>query len=194
MTKKETLWRYILHESITKNHTQFTQKELSKKFNISLSTVFNALKAPRKMGAIEVTGRFFRVRDTEKLLSLWATQRNLEKDILYTTSSDLPVHAIETNMPPSVIFAAFSAYHFVYQEVPADYGVVYIYTSEIESIKKRFPPSRRSYPNIICLRADPYLREFGQTTPDVQTFVDIWNIHEWYTQDFLQALKKKLFI
>lgn len=193
MIKKEILWRHILHNSITKAQLQFTQKELAEKFGFSLSTVFNALKIPRRIGAIETTGRFFRVRDAEKFLSLWATHRNLEKDILYTTSSDLTINNIEANMPPSVIFAAFSAYRFVYQEAPADYGVVYIYISDKESIHKRFPPAKGDYHNIICLRADPYLQEFGQTTPDVQTFVDIWNIHEWYAQDFLSALKKRMF-
>lgn len=70
----------ILHEVIENKKFELTQKELAEKFGFSLSTVFNALKVPRQSGAIEATGRNFIVRDTEKFLYLWATERNIERD------------------------------------------------------------------------------------------------------------------
>jgi len=48
--------------------------------------------------------------------------------------------------------------------------------------------------NLIALRADSVLEKFGDTTPDVQTFADLWNLREWYAKEFLNALKQKLFI
>lgn len=191
MTKKEIIWRHLLHESLTKRVRQFTQKALAADFGFSLSTVFNALVIPRKIGAIEVHGRFFRLRDPEKLLYLWATHRHLKKDIVYSTHSDLSITSIESNLPPDVIFGAMSAYRLAYKDSPADYSVIYVYTSDIEPIKKRFP-SQTGYANLIVLKADPLLKNFGQTTPDVQTFVDLWNIPEWYAKDFLDAQKKRL--
>lgn len=191
MTKKEILWRHILIEAMDKHALIFTQKSLAEQFDISTSTVFNALKAPRKLGAIEVTGRFFKVRSAEKLLLLWATQRNIKKDFIYSTRVDAPVGEIEGKMPPNVIFGAFSAYRLKYQTAPADYSVVYIYSEDLEPIQKRFP-LKKGNPNLFVMKPDSYLSDFGKTTPDAQTFVDLWNIPEWYAKDFLDAIKKKM--
>ncbi len=177
-----------MHEALARRVKQFTQKELAGRFGFSLSTVFNALNIPRKIGAIEVTGRFFRLRDPEKLLYLWATHRNLKKDILYATHCDLSATQIESSMPGGVVFGAFSAYRLAHKDAPADYGVIYIYTDDLETIKKRFPPAK-GYQNLFVLKPDPYLASFGEMTPDAQTFVDLWNIPEWYAKDFLDALK-----
>lgn len=191
MTKKEIIWRYILDQAITKRLIKFTQKEIAARFKISLSTVFNALKVPRETHAIEVAGKFFRLRDLEKLLLIWATQRNLKKDIIYSTHVDLPVEKIEASQPPDIIFGLFSAYKFKYKNKPADYGAVYVYAGDAREIKKRFPPTK-GYQNLFVLKADDHLAEFINTTPDAQTFVDLWNIKEWYAKDFLQALKQKI--
>lgn len=194
MTKKETIWRHILVQATqakAKKQRLFTQKAVAGKFHFSTSTVFNALKAPRKMGAIEVTGRYFRLRDFEKLLLLWATQRNLEKDIVYKTSVNAPPRDIEGSMPPGVIFAGWSAYRLSYKDAPADYDTIYVYSSSLTAIKKRFPP-KKGFPNLVILKPDPDLVSFGQTTPDAQTFVDLWNMKQWYAKDYLTALKKKL--
>ena len=224
MQKKETIWRHILYETLEKplryaeekykkrhfaslkecedmdtslrsvSGVRFTQKDIARHFHISTSTVFNALKAPRKLGAIEATGRFFRITDAEKLLLLWATQRNLEKDIFYSTYVDAPVREIEGGMPPNVIFGAFSAYRLKYNEAVADYDRIYVYSDDLSEIKKRFPPSsKKQIPNLYVLKADSYLHDYGgDTTPDVQTFADLWNIPMWYARDYLEALKKKL--
>lgn len=192
MSKKETIWRYILIKALSEKVRSFTQKEIANIFKISTSTVFNALKAPRALSAIEVTGRFFRLRDAEKLLLLWATQRSLRKDILYTTHVDEPVRSIEGGMIPGAIFGAFSAYRLKYDNPPADYDVVYVYSDNLQEMQKRFPKIK-GHPNLFVLKPDPYLASFGATTPDVQTFVDLWNIPEWYAKDFQNAIKLKLF-
>ena len=53
MTKKEIIWREILFQAIENKKIEFTQKELAQKYGFSLSTVFNALKIPRSVSAIE---------------------------------------------------------------------------------------------------------------------------------------------
>lgn len=190
MMKKEVLWRFILENSLHKKQAKFTQKELAGRFRYSLSTVHHALDIPRKIGAVEVTGRFFRVRDPEKLLYLWATQRHLKRDILYTTHVDMSVQKIEGSMPPRAIFAAFSAYRLRYGDAPADYDVVYVYATDVTAIKTRFPKTR-GYENLIVLKSDQLLPG-KHTTSDVQTFVDIWNTPHWYAKEFLTALKEKM--
>jgi len=192
MTKKEVIWREILFQAIENKKFEFTQKELAQKYGFSLSTVFNALKVPRSASAVEGK-RGFKVRDIEKFLYLWATFRKIKKDIIYQTPVKKGVIATEGEMPPSVIFGAYSAFLKKYKEAPADYDKVYVYIGEenLEELKKRFPP-QKGYQNLIILKADPWLKNFGQITPDCQTFVDLWNLPEWYAKDYLNALKEKI--
>ena len=193
MTKKEIIWREILFQAIEKKKKQFTQKELAKKLGCSLSTVFNALKTPRQTGAIDVRARFFVLLDIEKLLTIWATQRNLGKEIIYKTRVDLPSLKIEGEMPAKIIYTAFSAYRLKFKDVPADYDKVYIYTTDLPEIKKRFPP-KKGLENLITLKADNFLVKYGTIAPLSQIYVDLWNLKEWYARDFLEALKKKIFL
>jgi len=192
MTKKEIIWREILFQAIENKKIEFTQKELAQKYGFSLSTVFNALKIPRSVSALEGK-RGLKVRDIEKFLHLWATFRNLKKDIIYQTNIPKPVRAIEGEMSPSAIFGAYSAFVKKHKTAPADYDKVYIYLPEnkISEIKIRCP-CRKGYSNLMVLRADFWLKNFGKLTSDCQTFVDLWNLPEWYAKDFLNALKDKI--
>ncbi|MBU4299025.1 hypothetical protein KJ636_03205 [Patescibacteria group bacterium] len=192
MTKKEVIWREILFQATEKKKFEFTQKELAQKYGFSLSTVFNALKIPRNVSAIEGK-RGSKIIDIEKFLYLWATFRNFKKDILYQTNTSKPVREVEGEMPPSVIFGTYSAFLKKYQEAPADYDKVYVYSKEedLEEIKERFP-FQKGYFNLIVLKADSWLKNFGRITPDCQTFVDLWNLSEWYAKDFLDTLKEKM--
>lgn len=192
MFKKEIIWREILFQAIEKKKKQFRQKDLAAKFNFSLSTVFHALKIPRSTGAIKVGGRFFTVVDLEKFLVIWATFRNLEKDIIYKTHVDLLPIKIEGEMPDSVIYTAYSAYRLKFKEAPADYDKVCVYTKNLDRIKKRFP-LKKGYENLIVLKADKFLKNYNSIPPFAQIYVDLWNLKEWYAHDFLEALKKKIF-
>lgn len=193
MTKKEILWREIVYQAIENKKFEFTQKELANQFGFSLSTVFNALKIPRQTGAIKVTARNFIVQDTEKFLLLWATQRNIEKEIIYQTSVSNNPREIEGLMPEGIIFACYSAYTKKYQDAPADYDKVYVYAGpdKLTEIKKRFP-FQKGYTNLIILKIDQFLEIFGSITPDAQTFVDLWNLKDWQAKEFLTALKQKI--
>jgi len=192
MNKKEIIWREILFQAIENKKIEFTQKELAQKYSFSLSTVFNALKVPRNISAIEGK-RGLRIRDTEKLLRLWTTFRNLKKDIIYQTHVSKSIREIENEMPSEIIFGAYSAFIKKYSQAPADYDKIYVYLPEnkISEIKDRFP-YQKGYSNLIVLRADPWLSNFGKLTPSCQTFVDLWNLSEWYAKDFLNALEDKI--
>lgn len=193
MTKKEVIWREILFQATVKKKMEFTQKELAQKYGFSLSTVFNALKVPRSVGAVEGK-RGLKIKDIEKFLNLWATLRNLKKDIIYQTNTAKNVREIEGEFPPFVIFGAYSAFIKKYKTAPADYDKVYIYASrkQLSEIRNRFPYSG-GYFNLVVLEPDAWLKNFGRVTPDCQTFADLWNLSEWYAKDFLNDLKAKIF-
>jgi hypothetical protein len=192
MTKKEIIWREILFQAIENKKTEFTQKELAQKYGFSLSTVFNALKVPRQTNVIEGK-RGLKIRDLEKFLYLWATFRKFKNDIIFQTAVKKGVFQIEGEMPPAAIFGAYSAFLKKYKTAPADYDKVYIYSTEneIPEISKRFP-LQKGYHNLVVLKADPWIKTFGSFTPDCQTFVDLWNLPEWYAKDFLNELKAKI--
>lgn len=195
MTKKEIIWREILFQAMEKRTLNFTQKALAVKYGFSLSTVFNALKAPRAISAVKGR-RGFAVTDIEKFLHLWATHRRLTKDVMYQTHVPKSVRTIENELPPRTIFGAFSAVRKKYHgPPPADYDKVYVYLppGQLAELKKRFPP-RKGYQNLIVLKADPWLAQFGHFPPDGQTFADLWNLPNWYAKDFLNDLKDKIFV
>jgi len=193
MLKKEIIWREILFQAIEKNVFNFQQKELAEKFNYSLSTVFNALKPVREIKAIEVSGKGFKLKSVEKLIYLWGTHKKLSKDIIYKTFVNEPVERIEANMPADIIWAGFSAYKRRFNETPADYGKVYVYSNNINEIKKRFP-HKKGPENLFILKPDQYLKYYGQTGSFGQIFVDIWNNEDWYAREFIKKLKEKIFV
>lgn len=189
MKKIELIWREILTAAIENRQSYFSQKQLAQKFKLSTSVVFHALKKPRSLGAIKVGGRGFELVDFEKLLFLWATERNLKKDLVYQTFADLPALEIEGLMPASVIPTAYTAYRFLFKETPADYSKVYLYTTEPSEVKKRFPENFKVEPNIFVLKPDPWLKKYP---PLAQIFVDLWNLSDWYAKEYQTALLEKI--
>lgn len=193
MTKKEQIWREVLQKALEKRQFDFTQKSLAAELNVSLSTVFNALKIPRNQGAVKVTSRNFSMVDLEKFLYIWATQRNLEKEIIYKTLVQASAKEIEGMMPAGAIFAAYSAYSQKYQDAPADYDKVYVYADKktLEKIRTRFA-GQKGAPNFFVLKSDAELEKFGTIAPESQVFCDLWNLRDWYAKDFLGSLKEKI--
>lgn len=190
--KKEVIYREILTRAIEEKQFRFTQLALSKKFGFSLSTISNALEPLERIGAVEKLPRSFAIIDIKKALTYWASERNLMKDIIYSTRSDLPIQKIEGSMPAEVIFTAYSAYRLKYNDAPADYGEVYVYADKktLEEIKERFLP-KKGPPNIVVLEKDDYMGE-KSFAPAPQVFVDLWNLREWYAKDYLDALSGRL--
>ncbi len=193
MKKIEFVYREILYQSMEKKNNKMTQLAIASKLNISLSTVNHALKPLRAMGAIDVKLKNFIVIDMRKILFYWASLRNISKDVIYKTRVDKPVQKIESEMPADVVYGAFTAYKFKFKDVPADYSEAYVYSSDemVDDIKKRFPESK-NVPNLFVLKKDSLMQEYGKTTTLAQTFVDLWNLKEWYAKEFLMALEKKI--
>jgi DNA-binding transcriptional regulator YhcF (GntR family) len=189
MQKKEIIYRQLLLNPET------TQLELSKTLKVSLSTVNNAIQPLRRMGAVRVSLRKLRVVDKEKLLLFWASIKKLQDHLIYKTRVDIPIDQIEKNMPPEVLFTAYTGFRFRYKDVPADYSEVYVYAygKGLDSIKARFPESEK-VPNLFIFKADEHLLQVSNDNivPDYQIFVDLWNLPEWYAKEFIIKLKEKI--
>jgi hypothetical protein len=191
MKKIEIIWRELLYQSLEKGNNCFVQKDLAQKFKFSTSTIFQALKPLRKMGAVKVSGRNFTLTDPEKLLYHWASLRQLNKEIVYQTQVDLPVLEIEKSMPSEVVFACFSAYRLRFNDTPADFDQVWVYGHDLKEIKKRFP-EKKGMANLVVLKPDTWLVNYGQITSLAQTFVDLWNLPSWFAKEFVNSLKEKI--
>lgn len=192
MKKVEQVFREMLYQAIECKNRRLTQLELSKKLKVSLSTVNLAVKKLDKMGAVIIEKMGFRIIDIKKILYYWASTRNLERDIVYKTRTEMPIREIERNIP-NIVFAGYSAYKFKFKDVPADYSEVYIYADEKETkeIKKRFSENNK-FSNLFVLKKDKNMDKYGKTCTAAQIFVDLWNLDRWYASDFLKAFKDKL--
>ncbi len=194
MKKIELVYREILYGTIEKKETSFTQSELSKKLGISLSIVNLAVKKLESLGAVKIMQRSFKVLDIKKVIFFWASIRNLWKDVIFKIRVEIPVREIERIMP-NIIFTAYSAYKLKFKDVPADYSEVYIYADneEVEKIKKRlvnFKTSEKN-PNLFVLKKDQALSSY-KDIPNAQIFVDLWNLKEWYSKEFVNELEKRI--
>ena len=194
MRKIETIWHHLLWKAIEKKVFKHTQAEIASYFDYSLSTVHHALATPSEIGAIRKETKFFVLENVEKLLYFWASLRNLERDIIYTTYVDNEVGEIEGLVPPEVIYGAYSAGRRLLGEPPADYSKVYLYLKEehLSKVKTRFPYNPDHPPNLFILKAPAFLSQYGPITTYPHTFVDIWNLRDWYSRDFTLALEEKI--
>ena len=193
MKKIETIWLHLLDQAIENRVFQHTQAGLAELFHFSTSTINLALDKPTAVGAVRKSGKFFVVADPLKLLYLASTIRNLAKDIIYQTTSSLSIHELEGLVPPTAIYGGYSAATQILGEAPADYSTLYLYADpdDLTEIKSRYPLSKTGSTNIIILKKPPYLQEIGHTSL-AHTFIDTWNMSDWYAHDFTQALEVKI--
>lgn len=194
MKKIETVWHHILTEALREGKVRHTQQELAHRFHYSLSTIYHAIRIPTEMGAIRKATKFFVLQDFKKLLYYWASFRTLNRDLLYETASNLPLREIEGLALPGSIYGAYSAAKRLLGEPPADYSKIYFYIlpNDLQAFKRRFPPSSKHSANTFALKMLPVMQEYGSTTTLVQTFVDLWNLADWYARDFTQTLEAKI--
>ncbi len=191
MQKREFVYREILFQSLEKKNNEFTQSALASLLNISLSNVNHALKPLKRMNAIKVNPRNFVVVNPKKILMYWCSIRNLAADILFQGHSKLAAENIEKTMPDSIIFGAYSAFKFRFNYVPADYSSVYVYAPQPEEITQRIKLTEKN-PNVFILKKDSFMERYGKLTTFAQTFVDLWNLSEWYAKDFLTEMEARL--
>ena len=194
MKKIEQVYREILYQAMEKNNKSLTQLGLTKRRGFSLSNVNLALKNLEKINGVKINKMNFKVIDIKKIIYYWASSRVFERDIIYKTRIEMPIREIESNMP-DLIFGAFSAYKFKFKDVPADYSEVYVYANEqqLNIIKKRFPEIRGTKNfNVFVLKADENIDKYGKTSTIANIFIDLWNLKQWYANDFLKELEKRI--
>ena len=193
MKKIETIWQYLLFQAIEQREFRHTQAGLAQLFHYSTSTINLALVKPTAIGAIRKSGKFFVVADVIKLLYLASTIRSLAKDIIYHTYSDLPIRELEGLAPAGAVFGGYSAASQILGEPPADYTTLHLYAdpADIATIQSRYPISKTGNSQVVIFKKPTYAPIKNHTSLP-HTFVDIWNLSDWYARDFTQALEDKI--
>ncbi len=189
MRNAELVIRELLFQAMEKKQRVLTQSELSTTLSLSLSIVNSAVKKLESLGAVDIRSRSLHIVDPKKILYYWASIRNIQKDIVYSTRVEKPVRLIEKEAPANTTFTAFTAYKLRYHDVPADYSEVYLYGDE--TARERYP-LRKGTPNVFILKKDKLADKYGSTATIAQTFVDLWNLKEWYAKEFVNAMEVKL--
>ena len=96
-------------------------------------------------------------------------------------------------MPQGVVYTAYSAYKFKFDDVPADYSEIYVYADDevLKEFKRQFP-KKDGPPNLIMLEVDSHLNETTEKSicSIANMFVDLWNINSWYAKEFCRRLRK----
>jgi len=115
------------------------------------------------------------------------------KDIIYKTWVDEPVLEIEGLIPDGAILGCYTAAKNILSEPPADYSKVYFYFDEdkLDIVKKRYPPAKGNN-NLFVLKTYSKQIDYGNITTLPQTFVDLWNLSDWYAKDFLTAMERRI--
>lgn len=194
MKKIETIWHLLLYNALEHKKFKSTQAEIANLTGFSLSTVNLAIEVPSQIGAIRKESKFFIVEDIMKFLFYWGSVRALQKEIIYSTRIDASVSEIEGLIPSGGVYACCSAASRILKSKPADYDKVYIYLdrSGLGDIKARFPENVKQDHNFFVIeKSDGLVNEKGVTTLP-QTFVDVWNMPDWYAKDYINELTEKI--
>lgn len=199
MLKEEAIFREILCKALYENNL-IKQNELSQFLQISIGLANKIIHRLEQIGAMAKEGRSYHVTSFKKILMLWASIHNLQRELLYSTRVTRPIREIERELPDGTIFSAYSAFNDLFNEAPADYSEVWVYTDPdlLTEVRERFPPNNLPA-NLFLLKADANLlgnsmryckRKSIVSIP--QLYVDLWNLPSWYSKEYITALEAKI--
>ena len=193
MKKVNQVLREILYRVYERNESFMSQKSLAQACRLSMDTVNRLVAKLNQFRSIEKKPLGFRVTESKKVLSYWASTRNLARDIIYSTYSPDSVSKIESEMPAGTIFTAFSGYRLKLNKTPTHYEEVYVY-ADPDEVRRRFPESPAERKNVFVLRSDPHLARTSKdgAAPLAQIYVDLWQLGGSPADRFILELETKL--
>ena len=192
LSRTEWVWRHLLVAAFAgqRRHRLTTLAEV---LGLPKTTVHAALGRPRAIGVVESSHAGIRVLDPERLLLLWAGNRDLTKDVVHETRTEASPRDVEDALAPEFILGGFAAYLAeAGQNRVADYDTVLAY-GPIEAAARAFPCRRTGSTRVLILEPDPLLPSYGRQTSRPQTYVDIFNLPGWQAARFYLDLTRRLF-
>ena len=191
ISRTEMVWRHLLVAAQDLGMRRSSLTQLSVELELPVSTIHKALERPRAIGAVRGSASGLRVLDPKRLQLMWAAQRDLNRDIVYSTRVPMTVSEIEARLPVSAIPTAYTALVLHKgRNLVADYEQVVVY-ADANEVRRRFP-RRRGQANLLVLEPDPLLSRYGRIAPRCQVYADFFNLPTWQAQRFLEALDREL--
>ena len=191
--KVDRVLREILYRVYERNESFMSQKSLAQACGLSMDTVNRLVTKLNQFRAIEKKPLGFRVVDPKKIISYWASTRNLAGDVVYSTYSPDSVSKIESELPPGSIFTAYSGYRLKFNETPTHYEEIFVY-ADPDEVRRKFPESEVERRNLFVLRQDPHLGRVGKdgAATLAQLYIDLWQIGGATADRFILELEKRL--
>lgn len=181
MHKFESVYRQLLLSSMN-GADRVTQEELARRCRVSLGLVNKTIRKLSSALAVEATSQGVRILSPGRVLNLWATERDVGKDLLDSFRLD-DLREVERSLPSGVVMTAFSAWKSLSGRIPAEYDRLYFYVIDQARFKDwvRFRESERrsTNPNIFALTAeDRHLIETAVNSVACvpQVYVDIYSV------------------
>ncbi|MEM2886126.1 MAG: hypothetical protein QXF24_08575 [Thermoproteota archaeon] len=181
LRKFERIYRELLVRSLSKA-SLVRQEEVASRCGVSLGLVNKTVKKLEAAMAVEPTRSGVRVLSPARLLNLWATERDLRKDVWQSFRLD-PVAQVEKSLPKEALVTAFSGWRAASGRMPSDYDRVYFYVTDAERfdlwLRFRKRNVRKANPNVFALRVEDehLVRTSARGIVCVpQIYVDIYSI------------------
>lgn len=197
MWKFERIYRELLLNSLSQVSLSH-QEEIATHCKVSLGLVNKTVNKLTIANAVEATRTGVRVLSPARLLNLWATERNLTKDIWQAFRLD-PITQAERDLPKDTLLTAFSAWFTTSGRKPAEYDRLYFYVTNKENFNHwlnfRKQKTRAINPNIFALFVDD--DHLIQTSKKgivcaPQIYVDIYSINGPEAAPFLRDVAAEL--
>jgi hypothetical protein len=191
--KTERIYRELLLSSLSGEHV-VKQKCLAQRCDTSIGLVNKTVRRLESAGAVEATKFGVRILSPPRVLNLWATERNLAREVFAAFRID-SLEKVERNLPGDAILTAFSGWVCLTGSKPAEYSSIYFYVHDKEEfqgwLEFRRSGIRRTNPNVFVLhREDPHLISVSKKgiAPVPQLYVDIYSIGGPVAQPYLRDI------
>ena len=188
VTKTEIIWRHLLAGTAEGRRRYPSATALARELGIPVSTTHQALERPVEIDAVTIDAMAgLRVLDPVRLLTLYCAHRHLERDVVARVQVDLQVDETERllSKEPGVVLGGFAALitHTTGVNRIADYSTVLVYADA--SVVGRLPLDSNGSVEVIVVRPDPWLENYGAMTPGAQAYADIFNLRGWQAARFI---------
>ncbi|MEM2954099.1 MAG: hypothetical protein QXU21_07515 [Candidatus Bathyarchaeia archaeon] len=181
MWKFERIYRELLLCTF-RGVSSVRQVDVALACGLSIGLVNKTVKKLEEAMAVEATRSGVRILSPARLLNLWATERNIKRDVWQCFRVD-HIDEIEKSLPQSVVLSGFSAWALVSGRRPAEYDQLWFYVSNRDEFDFWFShvkgKARKTNPNVFALYADDN-HLFRTSQKGVvclpQIYVDIYSI------------------
>lgn len=128
MRKFERIYRELLLSSL-REVSLVRQENISSECAVSIGLVNKTVKKLEEAMAVEATRKGVRMLSPARLLNLWATERDLNRDVWRMFRLD-HVMDVERDSPRGALMTGFSGWVMASRRMPADYDRVYFYVTD----------------------------------------------------------------